>query len=76
MNKILTENEITKFKEDGAIFLKNKFDINWINKLKKGIEINIPKDKVKVGKILPYSSRCFFAYRFKEYIDIRANISE
>ena len=41
MNKILTKNEITKFKEDGAIFLKNKFDINWINKLKTGIEKDI-----------------------------------
>ena len=25
MSKILTKNEITKFKEDGAIFLKNKY---------------------------------------------------
>ena len=41
MNNILTKNEITKFKEDGAIFLKNKFDINWINKLKTGIEKDI-----------------------------------
>ena len=41
MNKILTKYEITKFKEDGAIFLKNKFDINWINKLKTGIEKDI-----------------------------------
>ena len=41
MNKILTKNEITKFKEDGAIFLKNKFDISWINKLKIGIEKDI-----------------------------------
>ena len=41
MNKILTKNEIKKFKEDGAIFLKNKFDINWINKLKTGIEKDI-----------------------------------
>ena len=41
MSKILTENEIKKFKEDGAIFLKNKFDISWINKLKTGIEKDI-----------------------------------
>ncbi len=41
MNKILTENEIKKFKEDGAVFLENKFDINWINKLKTGIEKDI-----------------------------------
>ena len=36
----------------------------------------LPKDKVKVGKILPNSSRCFFAYRFKKYINIIANINE
>ena len=38
MNKILSNDEIKKFKEEGAVFLKNKFDIHWINKLKKGIE--------------------------------------
>ena len=27
MNKILTQNEIEKFREDGAVYLKNKFDI-------------------------------------------------
>ena len=41
MNKILTPNEINQFKTDGAIFLKGKFDINWINKLQKGIERDI-----------------------------------
>ena len=34
MNKILTSNEITKFKKDGAVFLKGKFDKKWIEKLK------------------------------------------
>ena len=33
MNKILTKDEVKKFREDGAIYLKNKFDIQWINKL-------------------------------------------
>ena len=41
MNKILSENEIHQFREEGAVFLKNKFNINWINKLKKGIERDI-----------------------------------
>ena len=41
MNKILTNNEINQFKNDGAIFLKDKFDIKWIEKLKKGIERDI-----------------------------------
>ena len=26
MNKILTKDEVKKFREDGAIYLKNKFD--------------------------------------------------
>ena len=41
MNKILSNSEITQFKNDGAIFLKDKFDIKWIEKLKKGIERDI-----------------------------------
>ena len=41
MNKILSKNEIKQFREEGAVFLKNKFDISWINKLKKGIEKDI-----------------------------------
>ena len=57
MNKILTENEIKKFKEDGAIFLKNKFDINWINKLKTGIEKDIsnPSPRTRIRNILFYT---------------------
>ena len=35
MNKILTNYEINQFNNDGAIFLKGKFDIEWIEKLKK-----------------------------------------
>ena len=38
MKNILTETEIKNFKKDGAVFLKGKFDIDWINKLKIGIE--------------------------------------
>ena len=41
MNSILDETEINNFKKDGAIFLKGKFDISWIKKLKKGIERDI-----------------------------------
>ena len=49
MNKILSQNEIQQFREEGAVFLKNKFDISWINKLKKGIErdINNPSPRFK-----------------------------
>ena len=36
MKKLLTTDEIKNFKIDGAIVLRKKFDINWIEKLKKG----------------------------------------
>ena len=41
MSKLISKSEIEKFNKDGAIFLKNKFDIKWIEKLKKGIEYDI-----------------------------------
>ena len=37
MSQILNDNEIKEFNKDGAIFLKEKFDKNWIEKLKIGI---------------------------------------
>jgi len=37
MNQILNDNEIKKFNKDGAILIKDKFDIKWIEKLKVGI---------------------------------------
>ena len=41
MSEFLTNSEINQFNKDGAIFLKGKFDVNWIEKLKKGIEKDI-----------------------------------
>ncbi len=41
MSKILSNDEINRFKKDGAIFLKGKFDISWIKKLEKGIRRDI-----------------------------------
>ena len=35
MKKLLTAKEIEDFKADGAIVLRKKFDISWIEKLKK-----------------------------------------
>ena len=59
MSKLVSEIEINKFKNDGAVLLKNKFDISWIEKLKKGIEkgknnpspryVNHTKDKSLPG---------------------------
>jgi len=43
MATLISKAEIEKFNQDGAIFLKNKFDIKWIEKLKKGIERDIKK---------------------------------
>jgi len=37
MKKLLTTKEINNFKVDGAVVLRKKFDIYWIEKLKKGI---------------------------------------
>jgi ectoine hydroxylase-related dioxygenase (phytanoyl-CoA dioxygenase family) len=41
MTEFLSKNEINQFNKDGAIFLKGKFDIKWIEKLKNGIERDI-----------------------------------
>ena len=41
MNEFLSNKEINQFKQDGAIFIKGKFDLNWIEKLKIGIEKDI-----------------------------------
>ena len=38
MKNILSLEEINQFKADGAIVLRNKFDIHWIEKLKRGID--------------------------------------
>ena len=59
MSKLVSNFEINKFKEDGAVLLKNKFDISWIKKLQKGIQngknnpspryVNHTKDKSLPG---------------------------
>ena len=41
MREFLTNTEINQFKKEGAILIKGKFDLSWIEKLKKGIEIDI-----------------------------------
>ena len=41
MKNILSDQDIKKFKEDGAIFLQKKFDIKWIDKLQRGIQKDI-----------------------------------
>ena len=41
MNEFLSNKEINQFNQDGAIFIKGKFDLSWIKKLKKGIERDI-----------------------------------
>ena len=41
MKNLLTQNEINQFQKDGAIFIKGKFNRNWIEKLKIGIDKDI-----------------------------------
>ena len=41
MKNFLTQKEIKQFQKDGAIFSKGKFDLDWIDKLKIGIEKDI-----------------------------------
>ena len=49
MSEFLTKSVINHFNKDGAIFIKGKFDVKWIEKLKKGIErdINNPSPRFK-----------------------------
>jgi len=47
---LLTSQEIEDFKKNGAIVIRKKFDINWIKKLKKGIERDIKIQK-ETGEI-------------------------
>ena len=41
MKKLISKDEVKKFKKDGAVFLSKKFVIYWIEKLKKGIKRDI-----------------------------------
>ena len=41
MKKLISKDEVKKFKKDGAVFLSKKFDVSWIKKLKKGIKRDI-----------------------------------
>ena len=41
MQNLLSKKEINQFKKDGAIFINGKFNLNWIEKLKIGIEKDI-----------------------------------
>ena len=38
MKKLLTTKEVENFKTNGAIVLRKKFDISWVEKLKIGIK--------------------------------------
>ena len=49
MKKLLTTKEINDFKLNGAIILRKKFDVHWIEKLKVGIakDIKSPSPRFK-----------------------------
>ena len=48
---LLNSQEIENFKKDGAIVLRNKFDISWIEKLKKGSAKGRTKERRAQEKI-------------------------
>ena len=66
MNNIVTQKEIESFKEDGAIFLKNRFDIEWIKKLKLGIKK--AKNNPITKKIEKYSKVSDHPYLTKDIL--------
>ena len=39
MTQILNKNQIKQYNENGAVFIKGKFDIYWIKKLAEGFKI-------------------------------------
>jgi len=49
MKNLLTTKEVENFKTDGAIVLRIKFNISWIEKLKRGItkDIKSPSPRFK-----------------------------
>ena len=57
--KLLTDNEIENYKNDGAIVLRKKFDISWIEKLKKGIkkDIKSPSPRFKSHTVKKFLTR-------------------
>ena len=77
MNQILTKTEVNKFNKEGAIFLKGKFDIKWINKLKNGItrDIKNPSPRFKshtIDKDLPAYLEDYWTWdlvpEFKDFV--------
>ena len=55
MSNLISNEEIKQFNENGAVFLKGRFDVEWIEKLKKGIERDIknPSPRFKSHTIDP-----------------------
>tara|TARA_B100001250_G_scaffold358923_1_gene335531 strand:+ start:771 stop:1607 length:837 start_codon:yes stop_codon:yes gene_type:complete len=77
MNNFVSNEDIENFNKDGAIFLKKKFDIKWIEKLKAGIEKDIknPSPRFKSHTLKPNSPAYLEDYwtwetipEFKEFV--------
>ena len=49
MKKLLKTKEIDNFKIDGAVVLRKKFNISWIEKLKRGIAKDVVFDVANRG---------------------------
>jgi len=77
MKNLLTTKEIENFKTDGAIVLRKKFDVSWIEKLKRGIEKDIksPSPRFKshtIQKIIPAYLEDYWTWdrvpEFKDFV--------
>ena len=74
---MLTNKEIENYKSNGAVFLKRKFDVSWIEKLKEGIKKDIknPSPRFKshtIEKNIPAYLEDYWTWdlvpEFKEFV--------
>ena len=67
MKKLLTTKEINNFKTDGAIVLRKKFDISWIEKLKRGIAKDI---KSPSPRFISHTTKKKYSSLFRRLLDM------
>ncbi len=41
MAGMITEEDVVRYQEDGAIVLRSVFEQSWIEKIKEGIQVNL-----------------------------------
>ncbi len=59
---MVTDTEISRFNEDGVVFLKNVFSPDWIEKLTTGIDVNIanPSERGRIWDKDEQGRTCFY----------------